>query len=322
MLMKLRWFTLPVTLLSAIFAAAGSRAEALAADALTPAQISELIATPSRPGLPAANTSGQLNWQQWGEAEASALSVVDAPVPNWGLLPDALPDEYATLSDDNAEAIANWQRFGVKGETYRIKRLSVGRRQLGQASWYGPGFQGRKTASGERFNMHALTAAHRTLPLPSYVRVTNTSNGMSVIVKINDRGPFHSNRIIDLSYAAANVLGIKGTGHVALEPVDGDEKVGKDRPGIELGSDPAYQVVLGNFASTDAAQLLQARLMKRLPPGIPVKLNVTPAPVVTHRVEVGPLASPAEVQVLIRSIRATRMGFAEEPLRIRPGKPY
>jgi len=322
MLMTSRCFTLPVTLILAVFSAAAGRAEALATDALTPEQISELIATPSKPVLPPENTSGQLNWQQWGEAEASALSVVDAPVPNWGLLPDAPPDEYATLADDDAEAMANWQRFGVKGEIYRVKRLSVGRRQLGQASWYGPGFQGRKTASGERFNMHALTAAHRTLPLPSYVRVTNTSNGMSVIVKVNDRGPFHSDRIIDLSYAAANVLGIKGTGHVALEPVDGDEKVGKDRPGIALGSDPAYQVLLGNFANTHAAQLLQAKLMKRLPPGIPVKLHVTPAPVVTHRVEVGPLASPVEVQVLIRSIRAVRMGFAEEPLRIRPGKAY
>jgi len=312
------------SLMSAAAWAAATAAEATSADVLTAAQISELIAAPATP-TPATADHGQLNWRQWGEAEASAKSVVDAPVSNWGVLPDAPPDEYATLPalvDDNVQAMANWQSFAVQGEAYRVKRLSVGRRQLGEASWYGPGFQGRKTASGEIFNMHALSAAHRTLPLPSYLRVTNTSNGMSVIVKVNDRGPYHGNRIIDLSYAAAQVLGMQGTAHVALEPVEGEEKVGKNRAGVTLGSDPAYLVVLGNFTNTNAAQLLQARLMKRLPPGIPVTLNITPAPIVMHRVEVGPLASPTEVQVLIRSIRASRMGFADEPLRIKPGKAY
>lgn len=335
MLTIMRWFKVALGLFCACLAHHAAALEPtqpspvtaaeMAVETLTAAQISELISSPAKPTLPVETGSSQLNWQQWGEAEASAKSVVDAPVPHWGLLPDAQPEEYTALpalADDDAQAMANWQTFGVKGEIYRIKRLSVGRRQLGAASWYGPGFHGRKTASGETFNMHALSAAHRTLPLPSYLRVTNISNGMSVIVKVNDRGPYHGNRIIDLSYAAANVLGIKGTGHVALEPVDGEEKVGKDRRGIALGSDPAYQVVLGNYTDTHAAQLLQARLMKRLPPGIPVKLNTTPAPIVMHRVEVGPLASPVEVQVLIRSIRATRMGFAEEPLRIRPGNAY
>lgn len=322
MLTALHRVKVSLGLLCACLASHASCADETGTETLTQEQISELIAAPSQS---TETNNSQLNWQQWGEAEASAQSVVDAPVPNWGLLPDALPESYATLpamTNDNAQAIANWQTFGVQGEIYRVKRLTVGRRQVGEASWYGPGFHGRKTASGDTFNMHALSAAHRTLPLPSYVRVTNTRNGMSVIVKINDRGPFHGNRIIDLSYAAAKVLGIKGTGHVALEPVDGEERVGKDRSGIALGSEPAYQVVLGNFADTHAAQLLQARLMKRLPQGIPVKLNTTPAPIVMHRVEVGPLASPAEVHVLIRSIRATRMGFAEEPLSIRPGKPY
>ena len=91
----------------------------------------------------------------------------------------------------------------------------------GLASWYGKRFHGRKTASGERFDMHALTAAHRTLPLGSKVRVTNTANGKSVVVKINDRGPFHDpkRRIIDLSYAAASKLNIvaQGTAPVRVE---------------------------------------------------------------------------------------------------------
>lgn len=88
--------------------------------------------------------------------------------------------------------------------------------QAGVASWYGPGFHGRKTANGERFNMHALTAAHRTLPLGTQVRVTNTSNGRSVIVRINDRGPYAGQRVIDLSKASAQAIGVSGLAKVAI----------------------------------------------------------------------------------------------------------
>ncbi|XID74121.1 septal ring lytic transglycosylase RlpA family protein [Alkanindiges sp. WGS2144] len=95
--------------------------------------------------------------------------------------------------------------------------------QSGMASWYGRQFHGRKTASGETFDMYAMTAAHRSLPLNCYIRVTNKDNGKSVIVKVNDRGPFHGNRVLDLSYAAANKLGIanRGIGNVTIERVDG-----------------------------------------------------------------------------------------------------
>ncbi len=88
--------------------------------------------------------------------------------------------------------------------------------QRGEASWYGRKFHGRRTASGERYNMHALTAAHRTLPFASYVRVTNLVNGKHVVVRINDRGPFHSKRIIDLSYGAARAIGLKSTTPVEI----------------------------------------------------------------------------------------------------------
>lgn len=95
--------------------------------------------------------------------------------------------------------------------------------QSGVASWYGRQFHGRKTASGERFDMNAMTAAHRTLPLNCYIRVTNKSNGKSVIVKVNDRGPFHGNRVVDLSYGAAKAIGITGAGlgKVSIERVEG-----------------------------------------------------------------------------------------------------
>lgn len=92
---------------------------------------------------------------------------------------------------------------------------SVGRKlQSGKASWYGPGFQGRRTASGERFNTNSLTAAHRSLPFGSQVRVTNRTNGKSVVVRINDRGPFAHGRIIDLSRASALAIGLLGVGAV------------------------------------------------------------------------------------------------------------
>lgn len=96
-------------------------------------------------------------------------------------------------------------------------------KQTGLASWYGRKFHGRKTASGETFDMNALTAAHRSLPLNCYVKVTNKTNGKSVVVKVNDRGPFHGNRVMDLSYGAAKRLGItsKGVGNVSIERVSG-----------------------------------------------------------------------------------------------------
>jgi rare lipoprotein A len=95
--------------------------------------------------------------------------------------------------------------------------------QTGVASWYGRQFHGRKTANGETFDMNALTAAHRSLPLNCYIRVTNKNNGKSVVVKVNDRGPFHGNRVVDLSYGAAKQLGITnaGTAKVSIERVAG-----------------------------------------------------------------------------------------------------
>ena len=84
--------------------------------------------------------------------------------------------------------------------------------KVGQASWYGPGFHGRKTASGERYNMNALSAAHRTLPFGTKLKVTCATTGKSVVVKVNDRGPFHGNRVLDLSYGAAKALGTVGKG--------------------------------------------------------------------------------------------------------------
>lgn len=103
--------------------------------------------------------------------------------------------------------------------------VNVARVQHGRASWYGKNFEGRRTASGERFSAMGLTAAHRTLPIPSYVRVRHVASGKEVVVRINDRGPFHANRVLDLSYAAALKLGIVsvGSAEVEIEPISIEE---------------------------------------------------------------------------------------------------
>ncbi len=115
----------------------------------------------------------------------------------------------------------NPSSYTVAGQTYRVRSTSQGYKEKGRASWYGTKFHGNRTSSGESYSMYKMTAAHKTLPIPCYVRVTNTSNGRAVIVRVNARGPFVHGRIIDLSYAAATKLGIlsQGTAPVLVEAV-------------------------------------------------------------------------------------------------------
>ena len=111
----------------------------------------------------------------------------------------------------------NPSSYVVAGKRYYVLNSADGFKQRGIASWYGKKFHGRKTSSGEVYNMYAMTAAHKTLPIPVYVRVKNLTNGRSVIVKVNDRGPFVEGRVIDLSYSAAQKIGITGPGTARVE---------------------------------------------------------------------------------------------------------
>ncbi|WP_278252804.1 septal ring lytic transglycosylase RlpA family protein [Alteromonas sp. 5E99-2] len=115
----------------------------------------------------------------------------------------------------------NFNSYTVHGKTYHPLKTGKGFTQQGNASWYGQKFHGHLTSNGETYDMFAMSAAHKTLPLPSYVKVTNTENNKTVIVRVNDRGPFHDSRIIDLSYAAAKKIdSLKhGTAHVKLEVI-------------------------------------------------------------------------------------------------------
>ena len=124
--------------------------------------------------------------------------------------PDAVPRVEPFLARANRPYVA-------LGRSYTPLTTDVPFRERGLASWYGKQFHGNRTASGEIYDMFAMTAAHPTLPLPSYVRVTGVRSGQSVIVRVNDRGPFKSDRIIDLSYAAASRLGLVGTGTGPVE---------------------------------------------------------------------------------------------------------
>lgn len=133
--------------------------------------------------------------------------------------PEVTSLDSSSLKADNAPGLKAGTTHSRRGKAYAVR----GKRyvpfasisefsEVGQASWYGPGFHGRRTANGERYNQHELTAAHKELPLNSVIRVTRVSTGKSVVVRVNDRGPFHSNRVLDLSYGAAKKLGIVGKG--------------------------------------------------------------------------------------------------------------
>lgn len=142
--------------------------------------------------------------------------------------------------------------YKVAGKRY-YPRKSVEKNfsQTGRASWYGPGFHGRKTSSGERFDMNALTAAHRTLPIPSYARVTNLANGKTIVVRINDRGPFHGKRVLDLSKGAAKALGFiqQGSTNVRIEAL----KAG-DSMAVAANDDAAPQAVQPEANLAQASQ--------------------------------------------------------------------
>jgi len=147
----------------------------------------------------------------------------------------------ATPQVEPKSKYGNPASYVVFGKRYYTKASSEGHVERGVASWYGKNFHGRRTSSGERYDMYAMTAAHKTLPLPTYARVTNVDNGRSAVVKINDRGPFYGERIIDLSYSAARKLGVvaEGTAMVevrAIDPRHPDSQPGRESEDLFLAA--------------------------------------------------------------------------------------
>ncbi|MBB3140096.1 septal ring lytic transglycosylase RlpA family protein [Halomonas organivorans] len=261
---------------------------------------------------------------------------------------DAYPEQPPDVSQvPNAEPrveprsrAGNRSTYRVWGKTYHVLDDASGYVHRGTASWYGKKFHGYATSNGEIYDMYKMSAAHRSLPLPTYARVTNLDNGRSVIVRVNDRGPFHSEREIDLSYAAAARLDIldRGTGRVRVEAIDptawlaehGDSSGERQMPvaavsesatssvagaasarsvapepaaSRQVAKDAVYLQVaaLGSAASANA---LKARLQASLERPVRVATEAG-----MHRVQVGPLASRAQIDPVRGELR--RAGFDE-----------
>lgn len=187
---------------------------------------------------------------------------------------DKVPD--ATPRNEAFHKFAN-RPYTVFGQTYVPVVNHEPFKQRGLASWYGRKFHGQRTASGEPYDMFAMTAAHKTLPIPSYARVTNLANGKSVVVRINDRGPFHSDRIIDLSYGAAQRIGLaaRGSGMVEVErvfetsdaPSAGSAAAANEvavSAAPEAAANGAIWLQIGAFSSAESAGAFRERAARDL----------------------------------------------------------
>ncbi len=211
--------------------------------------------------------------------------------------------------------------YSVNGKTYHTLDSNQGFVERGIASWYGTKFHGRRTSSGEIYNVYAMTAAHKSLPLPTYVEVTNLDNGKTIIVKVNDRGPFHDDRIIDLSYVAALKLDIvkSGTGRVEVRAIDPDAPLAHRQPRDSEASDPVaipmaepaaiaqsalpaptsqpFYLQVGAFSSFVNADNLRSRIAPAIDAPVIISKTINQARSV-YRVRIGPMNHEQEVEQL------------------------
>lgn len=223
-------------------------------------------------------------------------------------IPDAVPRDEPLSETGNNPYVALGKRYAPIAD-------GRGYEKRGMASWYGKKFHGKRTSSGERYDMYKMTAAHPTLPLPSYVRVTNLNNGRSVVVRVNDRGPFLHGRIIDLSYAAAYKLGIiaTGTGRVEVKTVSAKPLrtavAASDQPGRapvkDLSGDTTrYFVQFGAFSRSANAQTLIQKLQQF---GI-VFAHIRQGDDGYYRVRSGPFSSEATAEHML--LRGSDLGLS------------
>jgi rare lipoprotein A len=185
----------------------------------------------------------------------------------------------------------------------------------GIASWYGPGFHGKKTATGETFDMYALTAAHKTLPIPSYAKVTNLENHRSVIVRINDRGPYVGNRVLDLSYAAAKKLGMEeeGLGSVEIKAVTPGQALPQLQKAAAEQEKNVY-LQIGSFGSQKKARKLQNKIAAHHLPASSIRSSIHKNTTL-YKVQLGPINSAAtadKLHVQLAKIGITNAQFVTE----------
>jgi len=210
----------------------------------------------------------------------------------------------ATPRYEPPRSAGNKSSYTVWGKSYQVLGSNERYVQRGTASWYGEKFHGHKTSNGETFDMYAMSAAHKNLRIPGYARVTNLDNGRSVIVRVNDRGPFHGDRLIDLSYAAAKKLGYlgNGTARVEVAAINVRSDGSMTMAGRPFGDAPvrtadnenrALFVQLGSFSQRDPAQTLLDRARRVV--GNPMRVReVVTASGRFHRVQVGPFNNEGE----------------------------
>lgn len=226
----------------------------------------------------------------------------------------------ATPRAEPLSPYGNPDTYEVNGKVYHTLKSARGYDARGIASWYGPKFNGKRTSSGETYDMYQMTAAHKTLPLPSYVRVTNLQNGRSAVVKVNDRGPFKNNRIIDLSYAAALKIGIvgPGTGLVEVQAVDPRaprvkraEGQGNTAPEDARGPVAAakrFFLQVGAFVNRDNAERLRNRLAGAIDRTVAINEGTSSGRSV-YRVWIGPLVSVDVADRLVQDL--AKLGIDE-----------
>ncbi len=238
--------------------------------------------------------------------------------PTRRLDPNSIAD--ATPRIEPKSRYGNPASYVVLGQRYHTLPSSQGYVERGIASWYGTKFHGRSTSSGESYDMYAMTAAHKSLPLPTYVQVTNLRNGRTAVVKVNDRGPFHDNRLIDLSYAAATKLGIlgEGTGLVEVRALDPGTVPTETRQTAAAPANPVLPVShpgapglfiqVGAFSSRYNATQLSQRLTHSLGEKVRIQ-QIDNRGQALFRVQIGPLASVEQVDSL--SLDLPRLGIVE-----------
>lgn len=223
------------------------------------------------------------------------------PPANLNDVPDAVPRREPLHRFANRSYVA-------LGNTYTPDTEIRSYQKEGVASWYGKRFHGNKTASGEAYDMYGMTAAHRTLPIPSYARVTSMSNGKSVVVRINDRGPFSKDRLIDLSYTAAHKLGYVGAGstRVRVESIDPSQY---DVGGAPL--QPGIYLQLGAFSDVGNAHKLLQKVQANIESSSPAAHVVLAGTL--HRVTLGPYPGDVDAESGIAQIKE-RLGMVSVKL--------
>ena len=227
------------------------------------------------------------------EYQATRYSQSQDTAPLKHIGPDDVAD--AVPRADPILAAGNKSPYTVNGVSYEILQDYRSYRERGTASWYGSKFHGHETSNGEIFDLYAASAAHKTLPIPSYARVTNLANGRSVVVRVNDRGPFHGDRLIDLSYGAAVKLGYmeQGTAQVEVEVLN---IAGVDDRRGAPGTHYRY-LQMGAYGAEASAMRLQSQLQAFLQ--VPVSVTeVDAGGKLLYRVRVGPMASAGEMALV------------------------